>query len=492
MFKVNMFFNTIPTLLNTNVKAAPLAVFRVFFGLLMFISTLRFWAKGWIEEIYIQPKFYFSYYGFEFIQPLGQWTYLLFLTTGISAIGILLGYKYRLSSICFFLSFVYIELIDKTTYLNHYYFVSILSLILIFLPLNAQFSLDAYYNPKKYYRTSIPKWYIGAIQLLLGIVYVYAGLAKINSDWLLDAQPLKIWLVGKYDFPILGKYFKYSVTHYLFSWFGMLYDLCIPFILLYKPLRKLGYITVVVFHITTHLLFPIGMFPYIMITSTLIFFSEQWHVSFLKQLQRLFRIKDIPVTNTGAYSETQTETSSKTSSKSASKNKMIWKPQTFFTAQNLALRQKYLKVFFAVFFTFQLLFPWRYVFYADELFWHEQGYRFSWRVMLIEKEGYAVFTIVNPETGASFEIQNRHFLTNFQIKQMSTQPDFILQYAHKLRDHYIKEGIPNPEVYVKSYVTLNGRMSKLFIDPTVNLSNQRDSFAAKPWILPFKDVIYGL
>ena len=34
----------------------------------------------------------------------------------------------------------------------------------------------------------------------------------------------------------------------------------------------------------------------------------------------------------------------------------------------------------------QVIFPLRYIFYPGELFWHEQGYRFSWRVMLMEKE----------------------------------------------------------------------------------------------------------
>jgi len=130
--------------------------------------------------------------------------------------------------------------------------------------------------------------------------------------------------------------------------------------------------------------------------------------------------------------------------------------------------------------------------YPGELFWTEEGYRFSWRVMLIEKVGYTVFTIADPDSGKRFEIRNNDFLTSFQIKQMATQPDFILQYAHMLRDHYITEGIKNPEVYVKSYVTLNGRLSKPFIDTKINLSNEKESFASKKWILPFNDEIKGL
>ena len=36
------------------------------------------------------------------------------------------------------------------------------------------------------------------------MVYVFAGLAKLNADWLLDAQPLRIWLAARSDLPIVG------------------------------------------------------------------------------------------------------------------------------------------------------------------------------------------------------------------------------------------------------------------------------------------------
>jgi hypothetical protein len=147
-------------------NAAPLAVFRVFFGFLMCVSIIRFWSKGWINSLYIEPKFHFSYYGFEWIQPLGSFTYVLFVVCGISALLVALGYKYRLAILVFFLSFTYIELMDKTTYLNHYYFVSVISFMMLFLPCNAQFSLDAIVKKKSY--QNIPNWTIDSLKLMLG------------------------------------------------------------------------------------------------------------------------------------------------------------------------------------------------------------------------------------------------------------------------------------------------------------------------------------
>ena len=441
-------------------QAAPLAVFRVLFGFMMALSILRFWANGWIEKLYIQPKFFFSYYGFEWVKPIGDYTYIIFIICGIAALFVVLGYKYRMAIIVFFLSFTYIELMDKTTYLNHYYFISCIAFLMIFLPANVYFSVDTYKNPRKAFQM-IPKWTIDSIKLMLGIVYFYAGLAKLNSDWLFNAMPLKIWLPSKYDLPFLGDLMQQQWVHYTFSWSGALYDLAIPFLLLYRRTRWFAFALVVIFHVMTRVLFPIGMFPYIMIVSTLIFFDTGFHRKVIRFISKLLRID---------YS------------------KMVALSQTkkYRFKRNIALP------ILAIFFVIQLLFPWRYLAYPNELFWTEEGYRFSWRVMLMEKAGYAQFKIKNTETGEQFLVNNTDFLTPFQEKQMSTQPDFILQYAHFLGEHFEAEGHENVAVYAESYVALNGRLSQPYVDPNVDLMKQRESFRSKDWILPFNDTITGL
>ena len=100
-------------------EAAPLAVFRIFFGIMMFASIIRFWAYGWIEKLYIEPNFHFSFYGFEWVQPLGVYTYVLFAICAVSALAVALGFKYRIAILVFFLSVTEIEGMDKTTYRNH-------------------------------------------------------------------------------------------------------------------------------------------------------------------------------------------------------------------------------------------------------------------------------------------------------------------------------------------------------------------------------------
>lgn len=440
-------------------QAAPLAVFRVFFGVMMLLSIVRFWMNGWIEKLYIAPKFHFSYYGFEWVQPLGIYTYLLFAVCGLAAFFVAIGFKYRIAIITFFLSFTYIELMDKMTYLNHYYFISCISFLKIFLPANTYFSFDAKNGKKAAFY--IPNWTIDSIKLMLCMVYFYAGLAKLNSDWLLKAMPLKIWLPSKYDIPFLGNLMQQEWVHYAFSWSGALYDLAIPFLLLYKRTRWFAFILVVIFHVLTRVLFPIGMFPYIMIVSALIFFDASVHHKILQFIAKLFKIN-------------KAEIDSKV------------KKMFFQKKKNIS------KIIIAIFLGIQLLFPWRYLLYPGELFWTEEGYRFSWRVMLMEKAGYAQFKIVDGKSGKQFYVDNSDFLNTFQEKQMSFQPDFILEYAHFLRDHFASQGHKNLEVYVESYVALNGRLSQPYIDPTVDLLQEKESFKHKTWILDFNDEIKGL
>lgn len=456
-----MNISSIRTYFSGTKNAAPLAVFRILFGILMLWSIIRFAANGWISKLYIEPQFFFSYYGFEWVQPLGEWTYLIFIICGLSSLFITMGFKYRISIIIFFLSFTYIELMDKTTYLNHYYFISILSFLMIFLPAHAYYSVDAW-RDKTLRSQEVPAWTIDSIKLLLGIVYFYAGLAKLNSDWLFEAMPLKIWLPAKYSIPLLGDLLQQTWTHYAFAWAGAIYDLTIPFLLLYRRTRIFAFAMVVVFHVLTRVLFPIGMFPYIMIASALIFFDAGLHNKILAKISEWLKISKSLFDNGKIYQFPKT-----------------WLRKASFGAVT-------------VFFILQLLIPFRYVLYPGELFWTEEGYRFSWRVMLMEKAGYANFKVVDPENGQRFYVDNTEFLTRFQEKQMSAQPDFILEYAHHLEDHYQQQGIDDPEIYVESYVALNGRQSQPYVDPEVDLTEIKPSLKHRTWLLPFNDEIKGL
>ncbi|MCB0164626.1 MAG: HTTM domain-containing protein [Anaerolineae bacterium] len=238
------------------VSILPLVVFRVLFGLLMLAGTIRFVANGWIEAFYLKPEFHFTYYGFAWVKPLpGVGLYLVFGLVAVAALFIALGFMYRAAIIVFFLLFTYTELLDKTYYLNHYYFISLLTFLLIFLPLHRSGSLDSWLWPAL--KTGVvPRWTLFAIRLQLALVYVFAGIAKLNGDWLFQAMPLKLWLAAQTDFPIIGFLFDHAWFAYLMSWSGAIYDLTIPFFLLWRKTRPTAYLAVIGFHVMTGLVVP--------------------------------------------------------------------------------------------------------------------------------------------------------------------------------------------------------------------------------------------
>ncbi|MPR32147.1 HTTM domain-containing protein [Salmonirosea aquatica] len=435
---------------NRPVSIAPLATFRITFGLLMAYSLLRFWMRGWITSVYVTPSFHFTYWGFGWVHPLGDTgMHLLFLLLFLASLCIALGLFYRAAAVIFFLGFTYVELLDVTTYLNHYYFISLVAFLLVWLPANRHYALDAYGGWIKP-RPQVPAWTIGILRFQMGLVYVFAGLAKLNADWLLRAEPMKTWLPAKSHLPLIGPYMYDDWVAYLFSWFGAGYDLFIVFFLLNRKTRPVAYLFVLAFHGATALFFPgIGLFPYVMILSSLIFFSGEFHTRFLGYLP-------FP------------------------KNSLAWGTYRFNRPKAVALLA-------GVYVFFQLLLPLRFLLYPGKLFWTEQGYRFSWRVMLMEKAGAAYFTVKDQTGTKAYAVDNKQYLTPLQEKMMATQPDLILKYASYLADIFQKKGIENPRVYAEVYVTLNGEPSRLFIDSTVDLAAKKLSWRPYDWVLPYEN-----
>lgn len=409
----------------------PLAIFRMAFGFLMCFSMIRFIYNGWIEKCYTNPEFHFTYQFFNWIQPFNvKGMYFIVVLSAISALCIGLGLLYRIATILFFISFTYLELIEKSWYLNHYYFVSLVAFLLILVPANRNFSFDVKLFSRKKLNT-VPNWSVHIFKLQLAVVYIFGGIAKLNSDWLVNAQPLAIWLKAKTNVPVIGWLLNNDIAPYLFSWSGMLYDLTIPFLLFIKKTRPIAYLFVIIFHILTYLLFNIGMFPWLMIFGSLIFITHaEWN-------NILFFIdKKIPQhTNKTNY-----------------KSKPI------------------LLGFLTLFFCFQFLFPLRSHFLTNNVLWTENGFRFSWHVMIMEKNGSAEFTVIDKLNNKRWKEYPKKYLTNIQETQMSFQPDMIWQYAQFLKEEYAKKGIMDVAVFVDARVSLNGRVSQKFINPKKDLT----------------------
>lgn len=425
---------------------AQLIVFRVFYGFLVCAECFGAIATGWVKKTFIDPKFTFSFIGFEWLQPLpGNGMYIYFAIMGLCGVLITFGYKYRYSALTFAILWAGVYLMQKTSYNNHYYLLMLLAFIMAFLPANRSFSLDVKLDPssKKDSMYNYVRW---LVILQLFIVYTYASLAKVYGDWF-DLSIIEILMTGKKEYPIVGELLQQRWTHKVIAIFGILFDLLIIPALLFKPTRKIAFGTAIFFHLFNSFVFRIGIFPYLSLAFCVFFFEPQ-------VIRDLFlRKKTVKVTQ------------------------IMDKPKDY----------KWLLGVLVIYFCIQLTLPVRHYFIKDDVLWTEEGHRLSWRMMLRSRTGSIKFFVEDKATGIREQVDLDDYLTKKQKRKVACYPDFIWQFAQHLKKENEKKG-KDVSVFVKNRVRVNKNKSHPFVDPNVDLAKVPwKHFSHNQWVLPSKE-----
>ena len=435
----------------TQVDRASIVAFRVIFGLLGILVVVRFFAHGWIGPLYVEPDHHFTYLGFGWVKPWPGWgMHAHFIALGALSLGIAAGYRPRLCAALFCIGFTYVELLDRTTYLNHYYLMSLVSLLLAILPTR---------------RETVPLWTIWTLRAQIGVVYVFAGVAKLNPDWLFHALPMRIWLYQQGDLPLLGPLLQETWIAYVMSWGGVLFDLAIVPALLWRRTRLPAYCTLVAFHLATWVLFPqLGVFPWLMIGLSLVFFAPEWP-------RRL-----LPFVIASAAWQSRWKRSRRHGRRDCHAATLLAMTKWGRLSAVAAL---------TLFALIQLALPMRHFAYPGNVRWNEEGYRFAWRVMLSEKVGFVQYRVRDPDTGQSWLVEPHDYLTPLQVERMSFQPDMIQQTAHIIAEDFAGRGYPGLVVNADAFVAFNGRPNARLIDPGMDLASVQPGLAPKAWVLPY-------
>lgn len=414
------------------IDIAALVYFRIVFGAIMLWEVWRYFSHGWIARYYIHPTFHFTYDGFQWVQPWpGNGMYVHFYALGALAVCIMLGLWYRLSATLFFLGFTYVFLLEQARYLNHFYLISLLSLLMILIPAHRAFSIDAWRRPSLASQTA-PSWALWLLRAQIGIAYIYGGLAKLNGDWL-RGEPMRMWMARRTDFPLIGSFFTEEWMVYLFSYGGLLLDLFVVPLLLYRRTRVLAFAVAVVFHLLNAQLFRIGIFPWFMIGATLLFFPPHW-----PRFGGLWGTAPSP-------------------SEPA-------------VATHLSQAQRLTLWLLAVYLTVQLVLPLRHFLYPGNVSWSEEGHRFAWHMKLRSKRRKTRFFATDPVSQTTWEIKSRDYLTKWQRRKMSSRPGMILQLSHHLAQELREQGYDQIAIRVHATASLNGRAPQLLINPLVDLA----------------------
>lgn len=429
---------------------APLAFFRIFFGMVMTYHVIATMRDHWVSYFYVQPPFHLTYPGFSWVRPWpGEGMYYHFAIMGIASFGVMVGCCYRFCAAVYAFCFTYVFLIEKGLYQNHYYLICLLSFMLIFMPAHHLWSVDSWRKPQIKSQTA-PQIWLRLLQLQLGIAYFYGGIAKLNYDWL-HGMPVRMWLERRTWVPVIGEWMSHDFSVFFVAWGGLLFDLLVVPALIWKRTRVIAFIAAVAFHVSNHFLWNIGIFPWFMIGATLLFFPP----STIRRLclSRRLNQQALPTAPT------------------------TWNPCQRLVVSTVAL-----------YVSWQLLFPFRHFLYPGNVSWTEEGHHFAWHMMLREKSVGLRIYMHNRQTGERGLLNLRDFVNERQLSRMGKDADMILELVHFVRDQYAETGQDDIEFRVLALASLNGRKPQLMVDPHIDYAKvDRKLLGHQPWIIPLSE-----
>lgn len=437
------------------VDGGSAAVLRVALGAVAVLAAVRTWWYGWTDTLYAGPSHRFTYLGLEWVpQPGPLGIRVLVVVVAVAGVGVAIGWRTRAAAAALLVAWGWIEAIDVTTYLNHYWFVTLLAAVAAAAPLGAAYSLDA---RRRGSGPGIAAIWVWLLRFQVGIVYVSAGVAKLQGDWLLRALPLRLWLPARDDAAIVGPLLRWPETAHAASIAGAAFDCLVVPALLWRRTRPFAYAAVVAFHVITWSLFPIGVFPWLMIAAATIFFEPDWPRRAVHRVGRaLARRVDPLATRVPTYA-------------SHDGRRLVPVPALFAAGLWAAV---------------QIVLPLRHLAYPGDHRWTGEGYRFGWNVLLVERSGSVAFIAHDPATGDRWVADPARLYTPTQLRVMQGEPDLIAQAARAVADDAEQHGHPGVQVTVDAWMSWNGRPAARWIDPRVDLAAAPRTLWHKEWILP--------
>ena len=426
------------------VHSAPLGIFRWVFGCVM---AFQFYV--WYHEV---PRFVenikirFTYDFFHWVDPLPpQHMSLFLLAMTIVSLLFAFGWLYRFLSVILFAGTLYVFLLEQTLYNNHYYLEILIAFLMIFINANSFAVLG-----KKEKVPFVPNWQMILLQFQFFVVYFYGGIAKINPEWLFDAQPVKEWLPEMLPtlYPSLGQ-FQIKFIAYSIAYFGLVFDLVIGFLLLFAATRKWALLLLLLFHVSNSLMFTIGVFPWFALGATVLFFPTA----------------EIPFIG--------------------KRSKWVIPDLSFSRAKRTAVL-----LFLSCWVLIQCLVPLRHWLIPGWVLWDERGYKFSWFMKLRAKTPLAAIRIKFEGDVKDYYIEPEFYISKKQAQSSVYKPLEMVQFAHKIEDYIHGLGEERDvKIYAELYCQLHEHPMQLIIDPEYDLTQiaykNQIYFGQYPWIKEF-------
>jgi len=444
--------------LSRRVSPLSLAVFRIALGTLLVWDCWRFIKYDRIYRYYVLPEFNFTYSGFGWVAPLSEpWIQLAWLAMGLSAFLVAIGLFYRLAIISTTIIFIYFFLLEKAEYLNHFYLVILFLILMCFLPAERVLSIDA---RRRRTRTddSVPYAAVFILRAQMEIMLIYAGLVKLTPDWL-AGEPLGLWLRAQAESTPLHGLLHYDAVILAGTWGTVVLHVLGAPLLLWRRTRLAVFLVYCVFHSANAFFFNIGIFPWLTIAATTMFFAPDWPRLGARWLHERFEAVPPQV------------------------------PRPMPAPRRLpALSLLGIALWLAI----QLALPVRASLFPTEVRWSGDGHRYSWRMRIYDRRAEGRF-VVTAGDGTEWIIDPEDYLTRRQASKMLVRADMVHQFAGYLEELWRAGGYGDVSVRAEISKSLNGRPAQPFIDPAVDLTAVTvNRFGPDDWVLPLRLPVWGV
>lgn len=421
------------------IDGASLAVVRMGLGLLIVYDALR--KGGDFFSRNDGKAFTFPLQGFEWVPSAGTYGDEAAFLWAACGLAISMGAAYRTACLLSFLLAGWGFVQAQEYYLNHYYLLLLVNFLMILVPAHRVWSVDAWL----FSTSPVRRFHMWLLKGQVEIVLLYAGIVKINHDWLLG-EPLRSWLAARRDITIFGPLLEYEAAFYVASYGSILLHILGAPLLFFRKTRLPIFLLYCLFHLSNHHLFDIGIFPWMTIALTTLFFAPDWPRRILSRV-----------------------------------SVAAGKPAVAASGYGLS---GIFPVFLIVWLSTQALFPLRHLVYEGDVTWTYEAHKFSWRMKLVDRETAGLRMIaVDQEAGQVYIVPLSSLLSPRQARKVPTRPRLVVQLAHQqpplIRSLF---GGSIDSVHVIMPVSVNGRPYQPLIKPFVNLLRIKETTPPRKWL----------
>ncbi|XP_050394732.2 vitamin K-dependent gamma-carboxylase [Patella vulgata] len=456
---------------------ACLGVVRFLFGFLMLLDIPQERGLG-MADVRWGNNDECRFPLFNFLKPLPlEWMYIVYFVMLLGAAGIMVGFLFRFSCICFLLPYWYIFFLDKTSWNNHSYLYGILGFLLTISDANRYWSLDGLFSKNKR-NTHVPLWNYTLLRLQVFLVYFIAGLKKLDFDWVYGYSMQNLsrhWVFDPLKFMLTEEQIDLFVVHLG----GLTIDLSIGFLFFFDKTRPLAFLVCSSFHLMNSQMFSIGMFPWMMLATQVLFCHTDWPRRVFKMIPTSLQLftpeeEEIHASSHCIYgkddvkSEDNKQQGMKCGKAPPTKSTLYHKISTCFTF---------------LFIILQLILPYSHGITKGYNNWTNGLYGYSWDMMVHSWSVQHIrITYVNKDTGEAGYLNPEAWVGS---RRWSSHADMLKQHAQCIAGHLKTYNITNVALHFDIWKSLNERFQQRMFDPKVDIQSVEWSpLKETPWLMP--------